>query len=279
MINGAAELRSCMARARADGKTIGLVPTMGALHAGHLSLVDAARRDCGFTVVTIFVNPAQFGPAEDFSRYPRTLEADSRALADRGVDVIFVPATKSMYGPDHATYVEIGGPALVLEGQFRPGHFRGVATIVLKLFHLVQPDRAYFGRKDYQQALLMRRMVEDLDLPIQIQVCPIVREPDGLAMSSRNVFLSPDERRRALAISQSLQLARRLVGQGTTDAGTIIARMRELLAESKLDVDYVTLADPNTLAPVEKVVGETVAAVAARVGTTRLIDNELIMTT
>jgi pantoate--beta-alanine ligase len=249
---------------------------MGALHAGHLSLVDAAKGECGFTVVTIFVNPAQFGPEEDFARYPRTLEADAKALTGRGVDVIFAPTTESMYSAAHATYVEMDGPALSLEGQFRPGHFRGVATIVLKLFHIVQPDRAYFGRKDYQQSLLMRRMVEDLDLPIRIQVCPIVREPDGLAMSSRNVFLSPDERRRALAISQSLRLARQLVAEGTTDAKTVLARMQALLHDAALRVDYIALADPDTLLPIDLVARPTVAAIAARVGATRLIDNELI---
>jgi pantoate--beta-alanine ligase len=270
------ELRKLVAKARAAGKLIGLVPTMGALHEGHLSLVDASARECGFSVVSIFVNPAQFAPNEDFSRYPRTLDADLQALAGRGADCVFSPATESMYRAAHATYVEMNGPARPLEGQWRPGHFRGVATIVLKLFNIVQPDRAYFGRKDYQQALLVRRMVEDLDLPIHIEVCPTVREPDGLAMSSRNVYLSPDERRRALALSQSLRLARQLVAQGTSDAATILARIREQLAAADLQVDYAALVDPQTLAPVDVVDRPTVAAIAARVGATRLIDNELI---
>ena len=276
LITDAGQLRKRIAEARREGQSIGLVPTMGALHAGHLSLVDAAAGECDFTVVTIFVNPTQFGPHEDLARYPRDLDRDLAALAGRGVDVVFAPTTDSMYPPGHATYIEMNGPALVLEGAHRPGHFRGVATIVLKLFNLVQPDRAYFGRKDYQQALLVRRMVEDLSLSIEVKVCPIVRETDGLALSSRNVNLSPDERTRALTISRSLRLARELVEQGTTDAATILARMRELLAEARLEVDYVALADPDTLEPVEVVDRPTLAAVAARVGNTRLIDNETI---
>lgn len=276
LVSDADELRERIVVARAGGKTIGLVPTMGALHAGHTSLADAARRDCGFVVVTIFVNPTQFGPNEDFSRYPRTLEADSRLLAGHGVDLIYAPSTEAMYAPGHATYVVMEGPARVLEGEFRPGHFRGVATIVLKLFNLVQPDRAYFGRKDYQQALLIQQMVTDLNLPIQIEVCPIVREADGLALSSRNVYLSPDERRRALSISQSLRLAKQLVSEGVRDAAALIARMRSLLEAADLNIDYVALADPRTLEPVQTVTGPTVAAIAARVGATRLIDNEML---
>jgi pantoate--beta-alanine ligase len=276
LVVDAAELRDRVALARRRGKTIGLVPTMGALHAGHLSLVDASVDECDFTIVTIFVNPTQFGPSEDFDHYPRDLDADLSSLEGRSVDVVFAPATDAMYPPGYATYVELHGPALVLEGAHRPGHFRGVATIVLKLFHLAQPDRAYFGRKDYQQALLVRRMTHDLDLPIDVRICPIVREADGLALSSRNVYLSPDERLRAVAISRSLRLARELVEQGTTDAGTILARMRELLAAARLDVDYVALADPETLEPVDVVDRPTLAALAARVGKTRLIDNETL---
>jgi pantoate--beta-alanine ligase len=276
LVTDADELRERIAAARAAGKTIGLVPTMGALHAGHTSLADAARRDCEFVVVTIFVNPTQFGPNEDFSRYPRTLDADSRLLAEHGVDLIYAPPTEAMYRPEHATYVVMEGPALLLEGEFRPGHFRGVATIVLKLFNLAQPDRAYFGRKDYQQALLIRQMAADLNLPIQIEVCPIVREADGLALSSRNVYLSPDERRRALSISQSLRLAKKLVSEGTTDAATVIARVRSLLEAADLNIDYVALADPHTLESVTTVNRPTVAAIAARVGATRLIDNEIL---
>ncbi len=270
------ELRRHLAQARRSGVSVGLVPTMGALHEGHLSLVDACRRDCPLTVVTVFVNPAQFGPGEDFSEYPRPLEADLKLLAGRGADVVFAPETAAMYRADHATYVEVGGPALSFEGEFRPNHFRGVATIVLKLFHLVRPDRAYFGRKDYQQSLVVRRMVADLDLPIEIVVCPIVRDPDGLALSSRNAYLSDDERRRALAISRSLRRARQLVAEGTRDAPTILAHMRELLSAAELKIDYVAICNPDTLEATDRIEGPAVALVAARVGTVRLIDNELL---
>ncbi|MBI3837962.1 MAG: pantoate--beta-alanine ligase [Planctomycetia bacterium] len=275
-IESPAELRQRIAQARRDGKVIGLVPTMGALHEGHLSLVGAARRECGFVVATIFVNPMQFGPDEDFTRYPRTLDADLRLLAGRGADVVFAPATESMFRPGHATYVDVGGVANCWEGQYRPGHFRGVATIVLKLFNFVQPDRAYFGRKDYQQSLVVRRMVEDLDLPIHVEVCPTVREADGLALSSRNRYLSADERRRALAISKSLRLAKQLVERGTRDAATIITRMQGMLAAADLNIDYIALVEPESLDSVAVLDRPTVAAIAARVGKTRLIDNELI---
>ncbi len=276
LITSAGDLRAQLAKVRRDGKTIGLVPTMGALHEGHLSLLDAARRDCDFTVVTIFVNPTQFGPGEDFSRYPRTLDADLKLLAARGADRVFAPATDDMYGPRDATFVDVGGPALHFEGEHRPGHFRGVATIVLKLFNLVAPDRAYFGRKDYQQSLVVRRMVEDLNVPIQIEVCPTLREPDGLAMSSRNRYLSEDERRRALAISQGLRLAGELIVKGMIDVQALIARMRELLIGAGLKIDYVAIVDRDTLQPLSTVDRPAVALVAARIGATRLIDNELL---
>jgi pantoate--beta-alanine ligase len=276
LVTDTAQLRKRVSEARRAGSVIGFVPTMGALHEGHLSLVDAARAQCGLTVVSIFVNPTQFGPQEDFARYPRTLEADCQALAARGVDLVFAPSTEAMYPASHVTYVEMGGPALPLEGAFRPGHFRGVATIVLKLLNLVEPDRAYFGRKDYQQSLVVRRMVEDLDLPITIEVCSIVREADGLAMSSRNVYLSADERRRALSISRGLQLARKMVEEGKTDANAVQANVRELLLASELKIDYVALVDPDTLTPVEVVDRPAVVAIAAHVGKTRLIDNDTI---
>ncbi len=276
LIETAATLRGEVEVARGEKKTIGLVPTMGALHAGHVSLVDAASRECDLTIVSVFVNPAQFAPGEDFARYPRTLSADWELLGGHGADIVFAPSSEFMYPSDHATYVEVGGPALPLEGQFRPGHFRGVATVVLKLFNLVTPDRAYFGRKDYQQSLVVRRMVADLDLPIHIEVCPTVREADGLALSSRNRYLTSDERRRALAIAESLRLAARLVREGTRDAAAIMAAMHQTLRARDLQVDYVALADPETLHPVVLVDRPTVALVAARVGATRLIDNELI---
>ncbi len=249
---------------------------MGALHAGHLSLVEAARGECDFSIVTIFVNPTQFGRDEDFSRYPRTLGADLTLLGPLGVDCVFAPPTEEMYPPGSTALVDVPAAAEPLEGQFRPGHFRGVATVVLKLFNLVQPDVACFGRKDYQQSLVVRRMVEDLDLPIRVRVCPTVREADGLALSSRNRFLSPPDRERALAISRSLRLAAELVRRGTRDARTILERMRAELAAQQLAIDYVALVDPDTLAAIERVEQPAVALIAARVGGTRLIDNELI---
>jgi pantoate--beta-alanine ligase len=266
-------LRATLEPVRHSGRTIALVPTMGALHEGHLSLVDAARRSCAFVVVTIFVNPTQFGPGEDFTRYPRTFENDVKLVATRGADLVFAPDIAEMYPPGHQTSVHVQGITEVLEGPLRPGHFDGVATIVLKLFELVGAQRAFFGQKDYQQCLLVQQMVRDLDVPIEIEVCPIVREPDGLAMSSRNVYLSPSERQRALALSQSLQLAKSLVSSGQTSAEVILARMRDHLTAADAKIDYVALADPRTLAPVQVVRGRTVALVAARVGATRLIDN------
>ena len=272
-----AELRAAIAAARARKLSIGLVPTMGALHAGHLSLIEASRRECDFTVVTIFVNPTQFGPHEDFTRYPRPLEADLAAIRSVGADLVFLPATKEIYGPQHATFVEMHGPAEPLEGQFRPGHFRGVATVVLKLFNLATPDRAYFGQKDYQQTLVVRRLVADLDLPILVRVCPIVREADGLAMSSRNVYLSPAEREQALVLSRSLQKAAELFAAGQHDAETLLAEMRKMYAAAPLvRLEYLVVADCETLSPVARVTDRAVVAVAAHVGKTRLIDNELL---
>ena len=271
------ELRAAIAAARARKLSIGLVPTMGALHAGHLSLIEASRRECDFTVVTIFVNPTQFGPHEDFSRYPRPLEADLAAIRSVGADLVFVPATNEIYGPQHATFVEMHGPAEPLEGQFRPGHFRGVATVVLKLFNLATPDRAYFGQKDYQQTLVVRRMVADLNLPIVVRVCAIVRDADGLAMSSRNVYLSPAEREQALVLSRSLRKAAELFAAGQHDAETLLAEMRKMHAAAPLvRVEYLVVADCETLAPLTRVTDRAVVAVAAHVGKTRLIDNELL---
>jgi pantoate--beta-alanine ligase len=273
VIQSAAEAQKHLRAARDGGASIGVVPTMGALHEGHLSLVDAARADCDLVVVTIFVNPTQFGPGEDFSRYPRNLDADVKLLATRGVDVVFAPETTAMYGPEHATSVVVAGPALGLEGAHRPTHFQGVATIVLKLFNIVSPDRAYFGGKDYQQTLVVQRMVADLDLSVEVKVCPIVREPDGLALSSRNVYLSPSERVRALALWQCLELAQAMVAAGTREVPEILERMRAILRAAAAEIDYVAICNADTLAPLERVEGAAVALVAARVGATRLIDN------
>jgi pantoate--beta-alanine ligase len=309
LITTIAELRESLAAVRRDGKRIGLVPTMGALHEGHLSLVRAAKAECDCTVVSIYVNPTQFGPKEDFSKYPRTLQSDLELLAGCGADVVFAPTNEEMYaaegkkgtvpdqpsvgarrnGPEGAshkwgvspfslsTWVEVGTVAGPLEGQCRPGHFRGVATVVLKLFNIVQPDAAYFGQKDYQQTAVIRRMTADLNLPLAIRVCPIVREPDGLALSSRNRYLSPAARQRALVLWKSLQAAAKLVEEGHRDAGTIVARMREVIETAEdARIDYVALVDPDTLQPVERIAGRTLAVLAVKIENTRLIDNCLL---
>jgi len=248
------------------------------LHEGHLSLVRASGARCEFTVVTIFVNPPQFGPGEDLDTYPRTLEADREALAASGTDLVFAPDRETVYGPDHATWVDVGGPAEPLEGKHRPGHFRGVATVVLKLLNMVGADVAFFGRKDYQQAQVIRRMVRDLNVPIEIQVCPIVREADGLAMSSRNVYLNPEARKRAVVLWKSLRLAADKVAEGEQDAAALIEAMREvILAADDVRIDYIALVDPETLEPVTHITGPTVAALAVRIENTRLIDNELLL--
>lgn len=277
LIHDAASLRDTLGAVRRQAKRIGLVPTMGALHEGHMSLVRTCRSECDFTVVSIFVNPSQFGPSEDFGKYPRTLEADLQGLASVGADVVFAPASDEMYGLGYATWIEVGAVAEPLEGQCRPGHFRGVATIVLKLFNLVGADAAYFGQKDYQQTLVVKQMVRDLDVPIAICVCPTVREPDGLAMSSRNRYLSPAARGRALVLWKSLSLARDLIGQGRRDANTVVDRMRELILTAKPDsIDYVAIADPDTLQPVTTIDRPVVALLAVRIDGTRLIDNSLM---
>lgn len=277
VIRDPGELHREVADLRRGGKKVGLVPTMGALHQGHLSLARTALEECDVCVTTIFVNPAQFGPSEDLAKYPRTLDADLDALGTLGVQIAFVPEADAVYGPKHATWVEVGSVAEPLEGQCRPGHFRGVATIVLKLFNMVGADIAYFGQKDYQQAQVIRRMVEDLNVPIQLRICPIVREPDGLAMSSRNVYLSPDQRQRAVSLYTSLCRAEEMIASGETRADRIRAAVEEILLEQgKGRIDYVAVADPETLEPVEQITGEALVALAVRIGETRLIDNCLI---
>ncbi len=276
LVTTVSEFRQTLHAARRSGKTIGLVPTMGALHEGHLSLVRASRAECGFTAVTIYVNPTQFGPHEDFAQYPRTLESDLTLLSGLA-DVVFAPRDEEVYPPGFSTWVEVGSVAKPLEGVCRPGHFRGVATIVLKLFTMAWPDVAYFGQKDYQQALVIRRMAIDLNLPLTIRVCPIVREPDGLAMSSRNRYLAPDERQRATVLYQSLTQAANLVAQGETNASRITEAIRRTIqAANPSQIDYVAIADPETLEPVETIRGRTVALLAVRIGKTRLIDNMIL---
>jgi pantoate--beta-alanine ligase len=262
---------------RQSGRRVGLVPTMGALHAGHLSLVRAARERADVVVATIFVNPAQFGPREDLAKYPRTLEADLQTLSAAKCDLVFVPPSADIYPLGFSTYVEPPAVSQPLEGVCRPGHFRGVATVVLKLFNLIPADMACFGQKDYQQLLVIRHMVRDLDLPIEIVPCPTVREADGLALSSRNRYLSPDQRQQALALSRALSRAEQLVASGERDGATILAQMRGVLNSAGIDrIDYVTLADPETLAEKPTIDGPVVAFIAAHVGTTRLIDNRLL---
>ncbi|MFN0052430.1 MAG: pantoate--beta-alanine ligase [Planctomycetales bacterium] len=272
-----AEIRSLVTAARERGEIVGLVPTMGALHRGHLSLMDQARRECDLVVASIFVNPTQFGPSEDFARYPRNLATDLRLCGQAGVDVVFHPAASDVYPPGFATFVDVGGLAGVLEGAFRPGHFRGVATVVLKLFQMVPASIAYFGQKDYQQQTVIRRLARDLDLAIEIRTCPTIREPDGLALSSRNVYLNPQERQAARLLSESLHRAAQLVRDGADDLDRVREAMREVLRSSPLvQPDYATLVHPTTLEEVATPLPTLVALVAARVGTTRLIDNEVI---
>jgi len=268
------EIREAVAAARAAGKTIGLVPTMGALHDGHLSLVQRSVAECDVTVVTIFVNPTQFGPSEDLAKYPRTLETDVAALAKYGVDWVFVPSDDEMYPPGHSTFVEPPAVADRLEGEHRPGHMRGVATIVLKLFNVIPADIAYFGQKDCQQSVVIRRMAEDLDLPIRVVVCPTVRDSHGLALSSRNAYMSPGEREQALAISRSLRVAAELIAGGERSGDVVRQRMRQVLIDARItQIDYVALVDGDSLVEVGEIAGPVVALVAAHVGKTRLIDN------
>jgi pantoate--beta-alanine ligase len=277
LVTAVGALRETVRAERGAGRRIGLVPTMGALHQGHLSLVRAARKACDFTVVSIYVNPSQFGPAEDLGRYPRGLQTDLDALAGCGAELAFVPTDEQVYRPGHATWVETGGLAEPLEGRLRPGHFRGVATIVLKLFQMVQPDLAFFGQKDYQQLLVVRQMVADFDVPVEVRACPTVRESDGLAMSSRNVYLSPGARRRAQALAQSLARAEELVAAGERDTEKIAGKMRNILeAAEPIEIDYIALVHSETLEPVAEITGPTAVLLAVRIEGTRLIDNTLL---
>lgn len=270
-------MRAIVRELQHAGKSVGLVPTMGALHEGHLSLVRRAKSECDVTVATIFVNPTQFAPHEDFSKYPRTLESDLAALAAANCDMVFVPSREEMYPADASTFIEPPQVAQPLEGVFRPGHFRGVATVVLKLFNIISADKAYFGQKDFQQALVIQRMVADLNLPVQVVVCPITREPDGLAMSSRNRYLSPSERQQALALSRALNLAQERVKLGERNATLLKGEMQETLEKAGIErVDYATIVDPQTLADVTRLEEPAVALIAAVVGATRLIDNCLL---
>jgi len=262
--------------ARAGDRPTGFVPTMGALHEGHFSLVRAARQEISPVVVSIFVNPMQFGPHEDFRKYPRQTERDSAALEELGVDYLFLPTVAEMYPPGFRTAVSVEGLGERLEGRSRPGHFRGVTTVVLKLFEMVQPRVAYFGRKDAQQARIIRQMAADLDLDTRIVTCPIAREPDGLAMSSRNAYLQPDERRAATALFRALSAIKKDIEAGARDIAPLLVRLREVLAGERAALDYAEIVDADTFEPVSRLRGNCLALVAAFIGKTRLIDNAAI---
>lgn len=274
VIHSPLEIYSLIDFERRENRRVGLVPTMGALHEGHLSLVTRAKQDCDVAVATIFVNPTQFGPNEDFSKYPRTLETDLEKLATVGCDYVFVPAADEIYRSGHSTYVDPPHVASQWEGAIRPGHFRGVTTIVLKLFMMVPAHIAFFGRKDYQQVAVIKGMVDDLNLPIRIETCDTIRESDGLAMSSRNRYLSADERQRALSLSRALNTAKEMISHGERDVSTIEAAMAELLLAAPVDkIDYAKIVHADTLETLSQIESPAVAILAARLGTTRLIDN------
>lgn len=262
---------------RAANRILGLVPTMGALHEGHLSLIKRARQDCTSLAASIFVNPKQFGPAEDFAKYPRAQQADADKLAALGIQCLFIPEPAEMYPPDFSTYVNVEGISERLEGRTRPGHFRGVSTVVLKLSQIVQPHFAYFGRKDAQQAAVISRMASDLNLDAEIVVCPIVREADGLAMSSRNAYLNAADRKAATVLYRALQAAQNELHQGTRDALQLQSAMRSVLQqELRAKIDYAEIVDAQTFEPLTHVTRSSYALLAAKFGETRLLDNLLI---
>ncbi len=268
------ELRT--ARRLLEG-TVGFVPTMGYLHEGHLSLVRRARAECDRVVASIFVNPTQFGPHEDLARYPRDLQRDLSLLESEEVDLVWTPTEEEMYPPGYATWIEVEGLTRRLEGAARPGHFRGVATIVTKLFNAVQPHKAYFGQKDAQQALVIRCMTRDLNFPIEIVVCPTVREPDGLAMSSRNVYLNPQERQAATVLFRALQAAQAAYQQGERNAEVLRTLMAEVIASEPLaQMQYVSVADYDTLEELQTISGKALLSMAVFIGNTRLIDNIVV---
>ncbi len=273
----AEQVRALSRAARREGKRLGFVPTMGALHEGHLSLVRAAKAQSASVAVSIFVNPTQFGPKEDLTKYPRPFERDCELLENEGVDLLFAPSTEEMYPKGAVTWVDVEGLSQKLCGKSRPGHFRGVTTVVSKLFHIIEPDLAFFGQKDAAQAAIIRRMVRDLNFPVEIVVCPIVRELDGLAMSSRNAYLNPQERTSALVLNRSLLEIRNLFDRGETSANCLIeAGKRVLGREPGARLDYLEVVDPSGLEPIEAVTGAALVAIAAFVGNTRLIDNLLL---
>ena len=270
-------MRAASRAVRRAGKRLGFVPTMGALHEGHLSLVRAARASSDVLAASIFVNPMQFGPNEDLAKYPRSLDRDRELLERESVELLFAPSVEEMYPAGAVTWVTVECLSDKLDGRSRPGHFRGVSTVVAKLFHVVEPDVSFFGQKDAAQVAIIRRMVRDLNLPVEIVVCPIVREPDGLAMSSRNAYLDSEQRKKALVLHRSLLRVQRLAEAGEREAAKLVAAGREEFAdEGSVRLDYFEIVDPDTLDPVEDISGGALAAVAAFVGSTRLIDNILL---
>lgn len=280
VVRTVADVRRAVSDARARGASIGLVPTMGALHDGHLSLVRAARERNDLVVMSLFVNPTQFGPSEDLARYPRDEERDARLAEDAGVDVLFAPDVAEVYPDGFATTIHIAGITDVLDGASRgAGHFDGVATVVTKLFQMIAPDDAYFGQKDAQQVLVIRRLVRDLDMPVRVVACPIVREADGLAMSSRNVYLDPAARVQATALNRALVAAEQAVAEGRTDAAAVVGAASEVLAAAGIEPEYLELRSPDDLRELARVEGPALLAVAARVGSARLIDNRILEAT
>jgi len=273
-------VRALVKAARAKGKKIGFVPTMGALHVGHISLIEAAVNDCDFVVVSIFVNPTQFGAGEDFEKYPRVMDADLEICTKARVDVVFAPTLQQMYPGENVTWVNVEKLTEPLCGWSRPGHFRGVTTVCAKLFNIVAADIAYFGQKDAQQAIVIRRMVADLNMPLEIVICPTIREPDGLAVSSRNQYLSERQKKDATRIYKSLQKCRLMLEDGVREPKKIVAEMRKILQQvPSIEIEYVSIVDADTLESIEKIAGRVLAAVAVRIGPARLIDNILLDTT
>ena len=272
-------IRSLVKAARDSGKNIGLVPTMGALHVGHISLIEAARKKCDYVVVSIFVNPTQFVPGEDFEKYPRPFEADLDICEKAGVDAVFAPTPEQMYPVENITWVNVKKLTESLCGQFRPGHFQGVTTVCSKLFNIVAPDFAFFGQKDAQQTIVIRRMAADLNMPLEIVVCPTVRESNGLAISSRNKYLSEQQKKDASNIYKSLRKCRQMIDAGVKDTSEIIAEMRNIFLEvPSIEIEYISIVDADTLQNIEYITGKVLIAVAVRMGPARLIDNILLDT-
>lgn len=267
-------IRSLVKTARSDGKKVGMVPTMGALHIGHISLIEVAVEECDFVIVSIFVNPTQFVPGEDFEKYPRPLETDLNICRKAGVDVVFAPTHGQMYPVENLTWVNVEKLTEPLCGKFRPGHFRGVTTVCTKLFNIVAPDIAYFGQKDAQQAIVIRRMVADLNMPLEIVICPTVRKPDGLAVSSRNKYLTEQQKKDAANIYKSLQKCRRMIDAGVTETTEIINGMSKILQHiPSIEIEYISVVDAETLRNIDQIAGKVLAAVAVKIGPARLIDN------